>query len=215
VRKATEILPDLVVMETVLPRRDGWQVLQELKGRAATADVPVLICSVTKNPELMEHFGVAGFVAKPWQSKSLQDELRRLSAGIKRRRDRVRVLVVHRERRAVAPLAAALVEEGFEVFRAPGLQEALEKARAAAPDVVVLAPPEPEWVVGLKGLPGQPALVAVGEVSPRVPATAWSAVIPSGLSQPDPVLEAIKGLEIVQRRRRTGRERRQGFDRRR
>src|SRR5438309_10675904 len=26
-RKAIEILPDLVVMETVLPRRDGWQVL--------------------------------------------------------------------------------------------------------------------------------------------------------------------------------------------
>jgi len=107
------------------------------------------------------------------------------------------------------------VEEGFEVFRAPGLQEALEKARAAAPDVVVLAPAEPEWVLGLRGLPGQPALLALGEVSPRVPATAWSAVIPSGLSQPDAVLHAIKGLEVVQRRRRTGRDRRQGSDRRR
>ncbi|MEO6795534.1 MAG: response regulator [Candidatus Dormibacter sp.] len=215
VRKAMEILPDLVVMETVLPKRDGWQLLQELRGRAATADVPVLICSVTRNDELMERFGVLAYVAKPWATKTLQDELRRLGQGIKRRRDRVRVLAVHRDRRALAPLAAALVEEGFEVFRAPGLQEALEKARAAAPDVVLLAPPEPEWVVGLRGLPGQPALVALGEVSPRVPATAWSAVIPTGLSQPDAVLLAIKGLEIVQRRRRTGRERRQGIDRRR
>jgi signal transduction histidine kinase len=215
VRKAMEILPDLVVMETVLPKRDGWQVLQELRGRAATADVPVLVCSVTRNDELMEQFGVLGYVAKPWATKTLQDELRRLGQGIKRRRDRVRVLLVHRDRRALAPLAAALVEEGFEVFRAPGLREALEKARAAAPDVVLLAPPEPEWVVGLRGLSGQPALVALGEVSPRVPATAWSAVIPTGLSQPDAVLHAIKGLEIVQRRRRTGRERRQGTDRRR
>ncbi|HEY0493140.1 MAG TPA: response regulator [Candidatus Dormibacteraeota bacterium] len=215
VRKAMEILPDLVVMETVLPRRDGWQVLQELRGRAATADVPVLVCSVTRNDELMERFGVLGYVAKPWATKTLQDELRRLGQGIKRRRDRVRILVVHRDRRALAPLAAALVEEGFEVFRAPGLQEALEKARAAAPDVVLLAPPEPEWVIGLRGLSGQPALVALGEVSPRVPATAWSGVIPTGLSQPDAVLAAIKALEIVQRRRRTGRERRQGTDRRR
>jgi DNA-binding response OmpR family regulator len=215
VRKAMEILPDLVVMETVLPKRDGWQVLAELRGRAATADVPVLVCSVTRNDELMERFAVLAYVAKPWATKTLQDELRRLGQGIKRRRDRVRVLVVHRDRRAMAPLAAALVEEGFEVFRAPGLQEALEKARAAAPDVVLLAPPEPEWVVGLRGLSGQPALVALGEVSPRVPATAWSAVIPTGLSQPDAVLAAIKGLEIVQRRRRTGRERRQGTDRRR
>src|ERR1700694_3641191 len=113
------------------------------------------------------------------------------------------------------PRGTALVEECFEVFRAPGLQEALEKARAAAPDVVVLAPPEPEWVLGLRGLPGQPALLAMGEVSPRVPATAWSAVIPNGLSEPDAVLHAIKGLDIVQRRRRTGRDRRQGLDRRR
>jgi signal transduction histidine kinase/uncharacterized protein (DUF302 family) len=215
VRKAMEILPDLVVMETVLPVKDGWQVLQELRARAATADVPVLVCSVTRNQALMDQFGVAGYVAKPWVTKTMQDELRRIGQGISRRRDRVRVLLVHRDRRALALLAATLVEEGFEVFRAPGLQEALEKARAAAPDVVALAPPEPEWVLGLRGLPGQPALVALGEVSLRVPATAWSAVIPSGLSEPDAVLHAIKGLDIVQRRRRTGRDRRQGFDRRR
>jgi signal transduction histidine kinase len=215
VRKAMEILPDLVVMETVLPVKDGWQVLQELRARAATADVPVLVCSVTRNQPLMEQFSVAGYVAKPWATKTMQDELRRIGQGISRRRDRVRVLLVHRDRRALATLAATLVEEGFEVFRAPGLQEALEKARAAAPDVVVLAPPEPEWVLGLRGLPGQPALLALGEVSPRVPATAWSAVIPSGLSEPDVVLRAIKSLDIVQRRRRTGRDRRQGFDRRR
>jgi len=215
VRKAMEILPDLVVMETVLPVKDGWQVLQELRARAATADVPVLVCSVTKNEHLMTEYGVVGYVAKPWETRTMQDELRRIGQGIKGRRDRVRVLLVHRERRALATLAASLVEEGFEVFRAPGLQEALEKARAAAPDIVVLAPAEPEWVLGLRGLPGQPALLALGEVSPRVPATAWSAVIPSGLSQPDAVLHAIKGLEVVQRRRRTGRDRRQGSDRRR
>jgi len=215
VRKAMEILPDLLVMETVLPAKDGWQVLQELRGRAATADVPVLVCSVTRNQALMDQFGVLGYVAKPWATKTMQDELRRIGQGIKRRRDRVRILLVHRDRRALAPLATALVEEGFEVFRAPGLQEALEKARAAAPDVVLLAPAEPEWVLGLRGLPGQPALIAAGELSPRVPATAWSGVIPSGLSEPDAVLRAIKGLDIVQRRRRTGRDRRQGFDRRR
>src|SRR5947199_3926879 len=215
VRKAMEILPDLLVIEPVLPVKDGWQVLQELRARAATADVPVLVCSVTRNQALMDQFGVAGYVAKPWATKTMQDELRRIGQGISRRRDRVRVLLVHRDRRALATLAATLVEEGFEVFRAPGVQDALAKARAAAPDVVVLAPAEPEWVVGLRGLPGQPALLALGEVSPRVPATAWSAVIPSGLSQPDVVLHAIKGLEVVQRRRRTGRDRRQGSDRRR
>jgi signal transduction histidine kinase/uncharacterized protein (DUF302 family) len=215
IRKALEIVPDLVVIETVLPRRDGWEVLQELRNRAATADVPVLVCSVTENRPLMEHLGVRGYLPKPWSSPALQEQLQAVAAGLRRRRDRVRILLVHRERRALAALASALVEEGFEVYRAPGLQEALEKARAAAPDVVVLAPPEPDWVTGLRGLPAQPALLAVGPISPRVPATAWSAVIPTGLDEPDPIVRAIKGLDIVLRRRRSGRERRQGFDRRR
>jgi signal transduction histidine kinase/uncharacterized protein (DUF302 family) len=215
VRKAMEILPDLIVMETVLPRRDGWEVLQELRGRAVTADVPVLICSVTHNRQLMEQLHVDAYVAKPWATQTLEDELLRLAQQLKRRRDRVRVLLVHRERRALAPVAAALVEEGFEVYRALGLKEALEKARAAAPDVVGLAPPEPDWVAGLRSLPGQPALLALGPVSPGVPATGFAAVIQTGLAEPEPVLRAIKALDIVQRRRRTGRERRQGLDRRR
>ncbi len=215
VRKAVEILPDLITLETVLPKKDGWEVLQELRGRAATADIPVLICSVTENRSLAAKLKVAGYVAKPWATKTLQDELQRVAHGIKRRRDRVRVLLLHHDRRALGPLAAGLVEEGFEVFRAPGLKEALEKARAAPPDVVVLAPPAPDWVRGLADLPGAQAFVALGGIGADAPAAGWSAVIPQGLLEPQAILHAIKELEIVQRRRRSGRDRRKGTDRRR
>src|SRR5207245_9366321 len=108
---------------------------------AATADVPVLVCSVTKNQPLMSKYGVVGYVAKPWETRTMQDELRRIGQGIKARRDRVRVLLVHRERRALATLAAALVEEGFEVFRAPGLQGGPGKARAAVRGVGAVPTP--------------------------------------------------------------------------
>src|SRR5438093_12033985 len=117
----------------------------------------------------MSEYGVVGYVAKPWETRTMQDERRRIGQGIKARRDRVRVLLVHRDRRALAPLAAALVEEGFEVFRAPGLQEALEKAQAAAPDAVVLAPPEPQWVGGLDAIPAPPAPDPLGPDSSGAP----------------------------------------------
>src|SRR3989441_7875041 len=106
-------------METVLPVKDGWQVLQELRARAATADVPVLVCSVTKNQHLMSEYGVVGYVAKPWETRTMQDELRRIGQGIKARRDRGRVLLVHRDRRAPAALAAALGGEGVGGVCAP------------------------------------------------------------------------------------------------
>jgi len=214
-RKALEILPDLITLETVLPRKDGWQVLRDLRARAATAEIPVLVCSVTENRALAAELRVAGYVAKPWATKTLQDQLQRLALGIKRRRDRVRLLLLHHDRKGLAPLAAALVEEGFEVFRAQNPEEALQKAQAAQPDVVAMAPPDHGFMEALRGLPEAPAFVALGDVGQEMPAQGWSAVIPQGSSDPQAVLHAIKALDIVQRRRRSGRERRQGFDRRR
>jgi PleD family two-component response regulator len=213
-RKAIDILPDLITIETVLPRKDGWEVLQELRRRAATADIPVLICSVTENRGLAAKLGVTEYVAKPWATKTLQEALQRLAQRVSRRRDRVRLLLLHQDRRAIAGLAAALVEEGFEVFRADSAEEAQAKADAAPPDVVLLAPPRPEWARLISKLAPQPVLLALGEFGPEVPAMDWAAVIPDGLLDPRPVLHAVKGLEVVQQRRRSGRERRQGTDRR-
>jgi DNA-binding response OmpR family regulator len=213
-RKAIDILPDLITIETVLPRKDGWEVLQELRRRAATADIPVLICSVTENRGLAAKLGVTEYVAKPWATKTLQEALQRLAQRVTRRRDRVRVLLLHQDRRAIAGLAASLVEEGFEVFRADSAEEAQAKAEAALPDVVLLAPPRPDWARLISKLEPQPILLALGEFGPEVPAMDWAAVIPDGLLDPRPVLHAVKGLEVVQQRRRSGRERRQGTDRR-
>jgi len=213
-RKAIDILPDLITIETVLPRKDGWEVLQELRRRAATADIPVLICSVTENQALAQKLGITEYVAKPWATKTLQEALQRLAQRVTRRRDRVRLLILHQDRRAIAELVATLVEEGFEVFRADSVEEARAKVEAAPPDAVLLAPPHADWAGFLPDLEPKPAVLALGQFGPQVPAIEGAAVISNGLLDPKAVLHAIKGLEIVQQRRRSGRERRQGTDRR-
>src|SRR3989449_4924369 len=140
-RKAMEILPDLVVMETVLPVKDGWQVLQELRARAATADVPVRVASVTKNQHLMSEYGVVGYVAKPWETRTMQDELRRIGQGIKARRDRVRVLLVHRGRRGPGAPAPGVGGGGVRGVSPPRPPPAPGKTPAPAPARAVPAPP--------------------------------------------------------------------------
>jgi DNA-binding response OmpR family regulator len=37
------LLPDLVVLDVMMPGRDGFEVLQELKSRPATAAIPVVL----------------------------------------------------------------------------------------------------------------------------------------------------------------------------
>ena len=43
--------PDLVLLDINLPRRDGWEVLSEIRANPETKDVPVVVLSSSGSPE--------------------------------------------------------------------------------------------------------------------------------------------------------------------
>jgi two-component system, chemotaxis family, response regulator Rcp1 len=45
------IKPDLVLLDINLPKRDGWEVLDELRSNAETRNVPVVVLSSSGSPE--------------------------------------------------------------------------------------------------------------------------------------------------------------------
>ncbi|NLF03033.1 MAG: response regulator [Anaerolineales bacterium] len=58
-------LPDLIVLDVLMPGWDGWAILQQLKTRPETASIPVVICSVLSQPELALSLGAAAVLQKP------------------------------------------------------------------------------------------------------------------------------------------------------
>ena len=54
-----------VILDVMLPGKDGWQILQSYKSHPATADLPVLICSVLEMEELALSLGADGYIKKP------------------------------------------------------------------------------------------------------------------------------------------------------
>ncbi len=42
-QKAIEIKPDLILLDIILPKKDGYEVLQQVKKNEQTKDIPVLI----------------------------------------------------------------------------------------------------------------------------------------------------------------------------
>jgi CheY-like chemotaxis protein len=77
--QAFEILqhltPTIILLDVMLPRRDGWEILQTLKANPATASIPVIVCSILNEPELATALGADGYLRKPVSQEALLQAL--------------------------------------------------------------------------------------------------------------------------------------------
>jgi len=83
--------PDIIVLDLMLPRRGGFQILQKLKGSRTMQGKRPLICMVTgiegmRHQQFAEQNGVDAYLRKPFAMTNLveiiQDFIARLDAGI-------------------------------------------------------------------------------------------------------------------------------------
>ncbi len=74
-------LPDVILLDIGLPGIDGWEVLRELRGGAATADIAIIIVTAHAQPEVAaaaERRGADGFITKPFRPGHLREEIQAL-----------------------------------------------------------------------------------------------------------------------------------------
>jgi DNA-binding response OmpR family regulator len=66
-RRATELTPDIIFLDIRLPKKDGFTVLEELRGQDSTAAIPVIILSNYGEKELVDRglkLGAMEFLVK-------------------------------------------------------------------------------------------------------------------------------------------------------
>lgn len=82
VSRAKQIRPDLVLADASMPRRDGYQVAEALKGDPSTSGIPVLILAGQleghPDPARLSSSRADGFIPKPFQSQELIDRVRKV-----------------------------------------------------------------------------------------------------------------------------------------
>jgi twitching motility two-component system response regulator PilH len=76
--------PDLVVLDIVMPRMNGYEVCRRLKADPITQDVPVILCS-SKGEEFDRYWGMKqgadAYIAKPFQPTELVGTVKQLLRG--------------------------------------------------------------------------------------------------------------------------------------
>ncbi|MGC9360776.1 MAG: ATP-binding response regulator [Anaerolineae bacterium] len=60
-----QVDPDLILLDIILPHRDGWTLLGELSSDGHADTVPVIVCSVAAQTPLARSLGAADVLPKP------------------------------------------------------------------------------------------------------------------------------------------------------
>lgn len=85
VRKAAEHKPGLVLLDIVLPKKNGYQVCRELKTTPATKGIPVVLVS-GKDQDSDRYWGMKqgadDYVVKPVQTEELLNVIAKHMQGI-------------------------------------------------------------------------------------------------------------------------------------
>ncbi|MEK8024208.1 MAG: response regulator [Candidatus Hydrogenedentota bacterium] len=74
-------LPNIILLDLMLPGIDGFEVCRRLKQDAVTAKIPIVIVSARTDPEDQKNgfrAGAAAYVTKPFRPRSLIDKVRKI-----------------------------------------------------------------------------------------------------------------------------------------
>jgi PAS domain S-box-containing protein len=136
-RLANELQPFAITLDILLPNKDGWQVLNDLKASPATRRLPVIMTSIVDKKAFGFRLGAADYLVKPLDEKEVLASLARLAQTSGRGVPR-RVLVIDDDP-AVADMVAQLLENSHTVVEsAADGQLGLEAVLASPPDVILL-----------------------------------------------------------------------------
>lgn len=121
--KAAELIPDLILLDVMMPGMDGFEVCQRLRADPILAEVPVIMVTSLDDQESRLRgleLGVDDFVSKPFNSAELQTRVRTIARLNRQRRQHI--VELERERDRTQAILEALGEAVIVVDAAGTIQ---------------------------------------------------------------------------------------------
>jgi signal transduction histidine kinase/CheY-like chemotaxis protein len=133
-RQALEsFIPVAIILDVLLQGEHSWQLLQDLRQKPSTKDIPIFVVTVVENEAKAMALGATGFHAKPIDRAWLVSQLQASLA-----RDRGQILIVDDDEISRYLLRGVLGGSGYRLLEARGGSEGLRIARDCRPDLIIL-----------------------------------------------------------------------------
>ena len=135
VEEVKRLRPFAITLDVMMPNRDGWAVLAELKTALETSRIPIVVCSIIEDESKGFALGAAEYLVK----QITEAELLRALERVDHRSPTQTVLVIDDEPDAVRLVRRMLeARSGFRVLEASGGALGIASVQADRQDVVLL-----------------------------------------------------------------------------
>jgi signal transduction histidine kinase/DNA-binding response OmpR family regulator len=116
--------PDMVLLDILMPGRDGWSVLSEIKNDDDLRDLPVIVVSMLEDEQKAQGLGASAHMTKPIDRQRLLAQITDLlgdnTAGM-------RALIIDDDAQARDLMTRLLSNNGFDSIAAQNGKEGLDK----------------------------------------------------------------------------------------
>jgi PAS domain S-box-containing protein len=130
---ARTLQPDVVTLDVMMPRMDGWAVLSAMKEDAELAEIPVIMATVVDNQSIGFSLGAADYLIKPIDRDRLVRAVEKCCPGALRH-----VLIVEDDAPTSELMRRALRQIDCIVTQAENGRVGLERLNEALPDAILL-----------------------------------------------------------------------------
>lgn len=138
IEKAKQMKPQIITLDMIMPVKDGWQVLKELKRHPICKDIPIIIISITDEKKLGFSMGAINYFVKPVNKEELLNALNKIPLRRLDHRSHPKVLIIDDDRNASELIQVMLEAEGYEVIKTMNGKEGVKLALSEAPDLIIL-----------------------------------------------------------------------------
>jgi len=136
IEMAKKIQPFAITLDVMMPNKDGWMVLKELKQNPLTKDIPVILVSIIGDKNLGYGLGAYEYFVKPITPDALLSAFGKLESLAKKKIEKI--LIVDDDEMEFEKFRSAFKDEKIRIDYVKDSEIAFSKILETQPDLIIL-----------------------------------------------------------------------------
>ena len=126
--------PAVITLDVLMPKTDGWTVLQELKHNPETSAIPVIMTTIVEDRNLGFSLGATDYINKPIEQDQLLTTIAKYTQNERSRQ----ILIVEDDETTRQVIKKSLGKHGWRTAEAENGNEGLKQLKKCEPDLILL-----------------------------------------------------------------------------